>query len=101
MTGPEGDQSRGWWKVVAVEPPHHLEVEDGFADASGAPNPNLPTTNMRVDISATRSGSQMLITSTFPSREAMEQMVSMGMEEGIQQALGQIDGILADLAAKP
>ena len=24
MTGPEGDQARGWWKVLAVEAPHRL-----------------------------------------------------------------------------
>ncbi len=29
----------------------------------------------------------------------MEQLVSMGMEEGMAQALGQIDAILAELAA--
>src|ERR687895_2709049 len=32
MTGPEGDQSRGWWRVLTIEAPHHLEFEDGFAD---------------------------------------------------------------------
>ena len=48
MTGPDGDKSHGWWKVLVVEPPHHLELEDGFADAEGVPNPNLPTTHTRV-----------------------------------------------------
>ena len=32
MTGPDGDQARGWWRVLAVERPRHLEIEDGFAD---------------------------------------------------------------------
>jgi hypothetical protein len=40
----------------------------------------------------------MSITTTFPSAEAMEQLVSMGMDEGMSEALGQIDGILAELA---
>jgi hypothetical protein len=31
----------------------------------------------------------------FPSLEAMEQMVEMGMEEGLTMAVGQIDGLLA------
>src|SRR5262249_3628820 len=38
MTGPDGDQPRGWWNVLVVDPPHHLELEDGFADADGNPN---------------------------------------------------------------
>lgn len=99
MTGPDGDKSHGWWKVLVVEPPHHLELEDGFADAEGVPNPNLPTTHTRVDIAAGENGTRMSITTTFPSTEAMEELVSMGMEEGMSQAMGQIDAILAELTA--
>jgi uncharacterized protein YndB with AHSA1/START domain len=99
MTGPEGDESRGWWKVLAVEPPHRLELEDGFADAEGAPNLDLPTTRTRVEITAVDAGTRMSVTTTFSSPEAMEQLVSMGMEEGVKQAMGQIDAILAELTA--
>jgi hypothetical protein len=38
----------------------------------------------------------MSIESTFPSTEAMEQVLAMGMEEGLTQAVGQIDAILAE-----
>ena len=38
----------------------------------------------------------MAIETRYPSLEAMEQLVSMGMEEGITAALGQIPDILAD-----
>jgi len=55
MTGPEGDQHRGWWRVLAVDPPHRLEVEDGFADEKGVPRDDLPTTTMHIDIQP-RSG---------------------------------------------
>jgi hypothetical protein len=37
----------------------------------------------------------MEITSHFASTEAMEQLLSMGQEEGMVLALGQIEGILA------
>jgi hypothetical protein len=36
----------------------------------------------------------MSIETVFPSLEVMEQMVSMGMEEGITAAVGQIDDLL-------
>ena len=98
MTGPDGDEPRGWWKVLVVEPPHRLEFEDGFADANGAPDPEMPVMIMSVDISAIAAGSRMAITTTFPSAEAMEQLVSMGMDEGMSEAMGQIDEILAELA---
>ncbi len=85
--------------MLAVEPPHRLEFEDGFADADGAPNPDMPTMVMRVDITPVDRGTRMSITTIFPSAEAMERLLSMGMEEGFKAAVGQIDGILAELAA--
>ena len=39
---------------------------------------------------------RMSIESRFPSAEAMEQVLAMGMEEGLTQAVGQIDAILAE-----
>ena len=41
----------------------------------------------------------MSIQSIFPSTEAMEQVLAMGVEEGLKQAIGQIDAILAGDAA--
>lgn len=56
----------------------------------------MPTTRMRVDISdAEGGGSTMAIATTFPPAEVMEQLVTMGMEEGMTLAVGQIDDLLA------
>lgn len=94
MTGPEGDQHHGWWRVVAVDAPHRLEFEDGFADDTGTPNPDLPVTMTRVSLNEQAGRTQMAIETTFPSLEAMEQVISMGAEEGMKAALGQIDDLL-------
>ncbi|KJE23398.1 hypothetical protein FF36_02356 [Frankia torreyi] len=100
MTGPEGDKHYGWWRVRTVDVPHRLEFEDGFADDSGRPNLDLPTTIVRVQLTADgESATVMTIESTFPSSEAMEQMVSMGMVEGMSEALGQIEALLAGAPA--
>ncbi len=48
MTDPDGDQQHGWWKVTAVEEPHRLVVEDGFADKEGTPDVTLPTMRFTV-----------------------------------------------------
>jgi uncharacterized protein YndB with AHSA1/START domain len=97
MTGPDGDKAGGWWQVVGAEPPHRLELIDGFADDSGAPNDAMPTMTMVVTLTALDGGGTLMALETrFPSIEAMEQLVSMGMEEGIVAAIGQIDGILAE-----
>ncbi len=101
MTGPEGDQPRAYWEIDEVEPPHRLVFRDGFANDDGTPNTDMPGTESRVAIEPIGDGrTRMSITALFPSVEAMEQLVAMGMEEGITQAVGQIDAIFAaDLAA--
>ena len=39
---------------------------------------------------------RMSIESVFPDTAAMEQVLAMGMEQGLTQAVGQIDAILAE-----
>jgi uncharacterized protein YndB with AHSA1/START domain len=96
MTGPEGDKHGGWWRVVAVEAPHLLEFEDGFADDAGNPNTKMPTMMVRVTLQEHADrGTRMEIATTFPSDEAMDQLLGMGMEEGLSSAVGQIDDLLA------
>jgi uncharacterized protein YndB with AHSA1/START domain len=95
MTGPEGDKHHGWWRVLAVDAPNSFEVEDGFADDTGAPNPDLPVTTMRVVLAEEDGVTRVVITSTFPNIEAMEQLISMGVDEGLREAMGQMDAILA------
>jgi uncharacterized protein YndB with AHSA1/START domain len=97
MTGPEGDQPRGYWDVVEVEPPHRIVFVDGFANDDGTPNDDLPRMTGRVTIEAIQTGrTRMSIETQFPSTEAMEQIVAMGVEEGLTLAVGQIDAILAE-----
>ncbi|MGC1512880.1 MAG: SRPBCC domain-containing protein [Acidimicrobiales bacterium] len=96
MTGPEGDKYHGRWDVVAVEPPHRLELVDSFADDGGEKDESLPSTRMTMDLAERAGGgTTMTMRSEFASVEAMEQILAMGMEEGLREALGQIDAILA------
>ena len=100
MTGPEGERSGGWWKVQHVDAPTRLEFEDGFAGDDGRPNPEMPTMFIRVALDErSGGGTRMAVTTTFPSAEVMDQMITMGMEEGMRAGLGQIDALLAEDAA--
>jgi len=101
MTGPAGDQPRGWWEVVEADVPRSLVFRDGFANDDGSPNPDLPVTTVRVNIEDIGGGrTRMSIESLFPSTEAMERVLAMGAEEGLTQAVGQIDAILAEDAVR-
>ena len=102
MTGPEGDTHAGYWTVLAIDAPHHLEFEEGFADDAGVPNAAMPTTTMRVTFDEQPGGrTRMAIRTEFPSAEAMDQLLTMGMAEGMTAALSQIDEILGADAVSP
>jgi uncharacterized protein YndB with AHSA1/START domain len=95
MTGPEGDQPHGWWRIVAVDPPNRLEFEDGFGDSVDDPTADMPVMTIRVTLDEAAGGTtRMTIDTVFPSLETMEQIISMGMEEGMAAAIGQIDDLL-------
>jgi uncharacterized protein YndB with AHSA1/START domain len=94
MTGPEGDKSRGWWRITAVDAPKVLEFTDGFADQDGTPIADMPVSTVRMQLIERDGGTRMELRSVFDSREQMDQLVSMGMEEGLQQAVGQMDALL-------
>ena len=97
LTGPTGDQPHAYWDIVEVDPPRWLLFRDGFAHEDGSDNPDLPAVTAQVTIAPLEAGrSRMEILSTFPSTEALEKMLEMGMAEGLAQAVGQIDAILAE-----
>lgn len=95
MTSPEGQKYHGWWRIEEVEPPRRLRFEDGFADDDGKPNAEMPTTVATVTITEVDGATKMTIESKFGTREGMERVIEMGMEQGMTEALGQIDALLA------
>jgi uncharacterized protein YndB with AHSA1/START domain len=101
MTGPEGDTPSAAWDVREVDPPRSLFVTDSFLNADGSTNTDFPVGEFRVTIEEIGAGrTRMSIENIFPSIEAMEQLLAMGQEEGMKQAVGQIDAILAEDAVR-
>ncbi len=99
MTGPDGDKSSGYWNVLEVDAPRRFVIDDGFADDSGRPNPDMPMTHIVFEFAERPTGgTTMTVASTFPSTDAMRQLIEMGMEEGMREAMGQIDPVLAESA---
>ena len=62
--------------VIAVGEPESEAVEPTFEPAA--------------------DGSRFIGVTHFPSVEAMQRLLEMGMLEGMQSALGQLDGVLAE-----
>lgn len=96
MTGPEGEKARGYWIVTKVDEPTRFEFDDGFADDEGDPVEAMGVTHAVVTLEESGGRTTMTVRTSFESAEQLEQMAQMGMEEGMTQALGQIDALLAE-----
>jgi uncharacterized protein YndB with AHSA1/START domain len=95
MHGPDGGTSPGWWRTVSVDPPHHFAFENGFAGPTGEPDPTMPVMMIRLAIEERAgSGTRMTVVIAFSSSADMEQVLTMGMEEGMSAAMGQMDMVL-------
>lgn len=99
MTGPDGEHSGGYWEFIAVDEPRSFEVRDGFARPDGSPDPDMPAMRMVYTFEETANGSRVTTTTHFSSLDELEQLLAMGMEEGMSSAMAQIDAVLADLAS--
>ncbi|WP_438354625.1 SRPBCC family protein [Microbacterium sp. CJ88] len=97
MTSPQGEASHGRWEFTRIDPGTSFEVLDAFADADGAPNTDMPAARMSFTVSATPEGSQLQSVTYFPSADALEQLVGMGMVEGATMSMNQLDVVLQSL----
>jgi uncharacterized protein YndB with AHSA1/START domain len=94
MTGPEGETSRGWWRVTSVTPPRALEFTDGYANRDGTPNAEIPTTSVRMRLTERDGGTRMDLRFVFDSNERMEQLERWGAFEVFPQSVAQMDALL-------
>lgn len=97
MTSPEGEEFHGYWAWNEVVERKFFEVIDGFANADGSPNTQLPTTRTVFTFDPQPEGSKLTITANFDSADDLEQIIAMGMIDGTRSAMSQIEQVLIDL----
>ncbi|WP_442913953.1 SRPBCC family protein [Kribbella sp. NBC_00482] len=95
MTSPEGEKYHGRWNITAVDVPTSLEFIDAFADSDGKPVDNMPASTTQMQLSSHDGKTRMELRAVFDSREQMDQLLGMGMDEGLKLAVGQMDALLA------
>jgi uncharacterized protein YndB with AHSA1/START domain len=100
MTGPEGEQSRGWWHVASVDPPRGLAFTDGFANHDGTPNPDTPTTAVQMRLTEHDGGTRMELRFVFESRDHLERLERWGAFDVFPRSVGQMDAVLATQPAQ-
>lgn len=94
MITPEGSKEADWWRFIAMDPPHTLEIADGATHDNGTASDGGPT-SILVSLNEVDGRTRMNASVFFGNEEHLEQMVEMGMQEGFGTTFSQIDAILA------
>jgi uncharacterized protein YndB with AHSA1/START domain len=100
MTGSEDERHDSTWEVIVADPPCRLELRDGDVDDDGRPNDGNAMTALIITIEGRDGGGAvMAIRIHFDSQDGMEQVLAMGIEEGMRTVFSQIDAVLAGTPA--
>ena len=86
-------------RLLAGSPPSTRRARWRSPTASptrtATPNPEMPTTTVEMQLTEHDGGTRMELRSAFASKEQMQELIDMGMAEGLQQSVGQMDALLA------
>ncbi len=95
LTGPREEVHRGFGRMCAIDWPKRLDFAHGLAGSDGEPTPEVPLVAGYVTFDATDRETRMTVMTRFIDLTQMEMMLGMGVAEGMTQAVGQIDALLA------
>ncbi len=100
MVGPEGGRHDSAWEVLVADAPRHLELRDADVDEDGRPNDGNAMTAMIITIDELDAGGVvMAIRIHFDSQAGMDEVLAMGIEEGMRTVFSQIEAVLAGTPA--
>jgi len=95
MTGPDGERSRGWWRITSVDAPRALAFIDGFARPDGSPNDELPVTSVEVRLAEHDGGTRMELRFLFASSDHMDMLERWGAFDVFPLSVAQMDALIA------
>ncbi len=94
MVDPDGNEHWVRFDYETINPKDSFSAQDAFSDAEGGINRNLPVSTWDVTFEDKAAGSLVQIVSTYKTAEELQQMVDMGMKEGLEATLSSLDKLL-------
>jgi uncharacterized protein YndB with AHSA1/START domain len=97
MIDPEGQEYWSRIDYLTIDPIDHYSALDGFSDASGAVNPEMPRSNW--DVTFTDLAERTLVRTivTYGSAEDIDKVIAMGLKDGLASTLQRLDKLLLEL----
>lgn len=97
MVEPSGQEYWGRMDYQTIRPIDHYTALDGFCDNTGALNPALPRSTWNVTFLDVGTQTRVETVVSYASAEALEQVIQMGLQDGLTSTLERLDELLATL----
>ena len=99
MVEPNGTEYWGLTEYLKIKPIDYYTALDAFSDANGEINNDLPRAEWLIAFKDKGKNALVESTITYQSLSDLEQVVQMGMEQGMTATLEKLDELL--LTIKP
>lgn len=97
MVGPEGEKHMARTNYRSIHVHEQFSGEDAFCDEEGNVNHEMPVSEFENLFKEKEKSTIVTITSSYASEEHLQQVIQMGMKEGLAMAFENLDGILQKL----
>lgn len=94
MQGPEGDAHHCLNTYLTITPMTQFTAEDSFCNEDGTINTDLPINHWTVDFLHAESVTSIVVTTRYASEADLETVTKMGMKEGFDMGLNQLETLL-------
>lgn len=93
----EGNTMESWGLATyeEIDAPNRLVYRDAFSDAEGNVNADMPQMVTKMTLEEVEGGTLLTSISVYESADARQQVIDMGVEEGIAQTWDRLDDYLA------
>lgn len=97
MVGPEGEKHFARTGYLGIRTHEGFSGEDAFCDDGGQVNPEFPIAKFENQFEADSQATVVTVVTEYASEEHLQQVIQMGMKEGLTMAFENLDHLLTGL----
>lgn len=97
MVSPDGQRHIGRTDYLTINFQSAFSGEDAFCDQQGKINTDLPVAKFKNQFQAEPGKTLVVVTTEYSSEEHLQQVMDMGMKEGLTMAYDNLDDLLKGL----
>ena len=78
----------------SIEPQHSFAYTDAFLNEEGSVDDNMPSSYTNLTLTKNQEGTLLSFTTTYPSEEALEEVIVMGAQSGLDESFAKLSNII-------